>query len=264
MKGEVVRLGQENGRLEKNIEHLRGIEQGLNRTLQEAKESTHELEEMLESKVDSLQKIALKLKETEKKLQVLEELYVNLKKTTKSIAQDVTLFNRTNKIFESHVGDFGSGVSHLDKHEDDLSDEIDQYESANEFQRVQNERLVMLLGGLKDEFGVLGQRYLKMKEALEELKSHTLKLDEVDDKFREGADTLDRMSERLEKLWRDIHEEQQQLSEHSFSHSDVSDTSLSLRSGKKKAKRKLHTEKPTVLVVPRSASKDDHSGSQSQ
>lgn len=186
--------------LSSEIEELKKIRDELEATLEKAEGSVKKLNKTLGKKVSDLKDVAKKLQATEEKLQVLEKLLINFKKGMKQFASDLNKFNKVNKVFKSNVGGLSGEVDGLDKVEDELSDELGEFNDSNEFFEKQNKQFEGMLKGLTDNVGSLQERFSEMKQSLIELKTHTLKLDEVDDKFLDGATKLEKVAPELENL----------------------------------------------------------------
>lgn len=176
-----------NIKLTTNILELTKVKDDLEDALDAAQQSVIDLNKTLKANATTLQTITDKLAETEKKLSVLMELYQKYKETTKAFAQDLNELKTTNKNVNDNVGKLGTGVFHLDKNEDELSDEIDQFNDVTKYQNEQNANLQKLLAGMSTDFQGMQSRFDLMHKALLELRDNVLKIDQSDDKFKTGA-----------------------------------------------------------------------------
>jgi len=79
-------------------------------------------------------------------------------------------------------------LQRLDLADGALSDEVDDYQDAGEFHREQNAELRRILSGFKSDFVLMQKKFVLMRGELEELRQHVLKLDDADDKFRDGGE----------------------------------------------------------------------------
>jgi chromosome segregation ATPase len=199
LENRVKDLKNEVSRLERNEAALKRTRKNLETVLGEAQEGIHELGRVLKVPIEDLAGITAQMSAIEEKLRVLIDLYHRYKETTEALSSDIQFFKKSNKVAKSHLVTMEEKFNRLDKVEDDLSDEIDEYQDAAEFHNKQNERLKETLETFKGDFVEMQKRFLVMKEALAELRKQVIKIDEADDKFLQGGKEFKEGGQKFKK-----------------------------------------------------------------
>lgn len=216
LERQVQALGDEVSRLTRNEAKLKQRWQDLVKVLGEAESSIVKLGDVLRVPVDRIENITEQIAAIEEKMRALVDLYHRYKAATEAFSRDLKLFRESNKVTKSHISELGKGVKNLDQQEDELSEEVDQFEGAAEFHRQQNAELRKMLSGFKTDFVAMQKRFVAMQEALAELRQHVIKIDEADDKFRDGGhgfqqgvdqaktEVIPRLQAMLDKLEKEV------------------------------------------------------------
>jgi chromosome segregation ATPase len=197
---ENARLNAQIEKLGTELEELKKSKVALDSILHEAQAEVLKLKGDLQMGVDDLQAITLKLQNTEKQLQILQELYNKFKDEATKVAKDLNQFNKVNKVFKEKVTELSSALDDLDSSADRISIEVGEVKNLNAFYDTQNKHLTTLMAILGQNVGSLEQRFSQMKAALVELAQQTQTLDIADDKILEGSKRLETQTILLEKL----------------------------------------------------------------
>ena len=216
LERQVVDLGDEVERLSSNEAVLKQRWQDLTKVLSEAEQSIGHLGSVLKVPVTKLENVTEQISAIEEKMRVLVDLYHRYKAATEAFSHDLKVFRESKRVTKASISQLGKGVKSLELAEDELSEEVDEYQDAAEFHRQQNADLRKMLSSFKTDFVAMQRRFVAMQEVLAELRKHVVKIDEADDKFRDGGEgfqqgvdrahetVIPRLQQMLDKLEREV------------------------------------------------------------
>ena len=187
LERQVAHFSSEVDRLTRNEQKLKAHKVELQGVLAEAQNSIKALGQTLKVPVDRIEGVTDRLEAIELKLHVLVDLYYRYKAATQAFSKDLKAFKQNHKVTKESISRLGKATKNLSLAEGELSEEVDEYQEAGAFHRQQNTELRRILSEFKADFVEMQKRFLIMRNELEELRQHVLKLDEADDKFRSGG-----------------------------------------------------------------------------
>lgn len=243
-------LGNEVGRLERNVEKLIQIWKELKEAQEEAQLSIARLGEVLKVPVDGMKNVTEQLKAIEEKLRALVVIYHSYKEAIEAFRKDLKQFKETNKVTKESVARLGKGVDDLDRNEDELSEEIDEYQSVVQYCQKQNIRLRNVLSDFKKDFVQMQQRFVSMQEDLGELKNQIEQLKRENDKFREGGEGFQQGVQDLQELGSKLEEKGDELKQKlEFLEEDTENFLTELDADEKDGKSAENTENGITEII---------------
>jgi peptidoglycan hydrolase CwlO-like protein len=168
-------FGEENVKFQKQIDtlagrvkELEGIRDDLQRQLGDAQNTVRDLNRTLLDRTAEIRDRTEEIRALTEKVSKLEHLVGEYKKTTKALAKEIALFNKTNNVFKVNIGSLSGEVDELDKHEDDLSDEVGELGEKNTSFEAENQKLQQMVAGLTLNLSALKEGFTRVRADLDE------------------------------------------------------------------------------------------------
>lgn len=192
-------------RLEKNVINLEKQRDRLEKVLLDANASISDLARTLKVPVDRLDRLSEVYKEVKDKLSAVVEASEQYRLLSQEVAGQIKQINSAGKVAQAVAVDLGRKVDRLDQVEGDLSEEVGEYMSAVQYHRAQNAQLKALSTRMQADLQGLQNRYFALVDMLKQLQENTLKIDEADDKFKDGGAEFNQGAKALqEKVANDL------------------------------------------------------------
>ncbi len=187
LEDQVNRYANQVERLENNVNRLSDERDRLEKVLTDANTTVTQLAETLKVPVDRLDRLSEVYKEVKDKLSVVIAASEQYRKLSHVVAGQIKQLKSAGKTASAVNIDLVDHLDDLDSIEDSLSDEVNEYQTAVDYQKAENARLQAISEAMSVDLDGLQKRHLALVEMLRQLHENTAKIDEADDKYQSGG-----------------------------------------------------------------------------
>lgn len=190
----------ENAQLQQSIEKVGKEREKMSANLQNAEELKKKMKKELDSKIQKINELQIKLVAAEKKLQAIEAVTLNLKGATEKITQGVSKFNEEHKELGETVAKFSDEFKGIEIHREKINVEVNAFDQENAEFLQQLQELVTQVDELEEQMKKMALHTEAVKKERELIGEKVGKLDEIDDKILESSRRYEEINKEFQEV----------------------------------------------------------------